>query len=114
MDSDNPGARCCKAGVARLQYHIIVSELAASTRPVPEVIIDVNREPTGVSHVFFNYGSPDYDNFKTVCRSGLWHLDLAVDISDTPPPGPTGWLCSLSGLLEDVSSKGTLFISTIQ
>lgn len=62
-------------------FYVLVEELARSQKIVPELVVDVNRELTGIAFQFFEAESSDSRHFETICKRGLTRLDLAVNVA---------------------------------
>lgn len=60
---------------------VFISPSYKNIEVLPEFIIDVNGEATGITYQFFETESTDFSNFETICGHGLKRLDLAVNVA---------------------------------
>lgn len=84
---------------------MVVSELLATAphHRVTELVINVNREPTGISYQLFMMPNVDFDNtIQRFDTMPLTRLDLALNVRKAENEG---FRCFRNGLLKDALSR---------
>jgi hypothetical protein len=88
-------------------WHIVVSELSRTVtrQKVRELIVDVHREPTGISFQLLGSINQSYSNMLQFFEAApLTRLELAINV---PPGNVDDFACFRNGLLKDALSKLT-------